>query len=175
MRRKILRLYFCRQPHYPLIPHHSLNGVSPVETQNLASHKQPIAISACYNATGNKCIFSLVRRKILRLYFCRQPHYPLIPHHSLNGVSPVETQNLASHKQPIAISACYNATGNKCIFSLVRRKILRLYFYKQRISASITSSPAPRSHASAIKIPPYRCVARFTPLHNYTSADSKKS
>ena len=61
--------------------------------------KHPWLISAQY---------SLVRRKILRLYFCRQRILPLIPHHSLNGVSPVETQNVASPVLLIAINSCNN-------------------------------------------------------------------
>ena len=71
--------------------------------------KHPWLISAQY---------SLVRRKILRLYFCRQRILPLIPHHSLNGASPVETQNVASPVLPIAVSACYNAAGKVCISPL---------------------------------------------------------
>ena len=133
MRRKILRLYFCRQRILPLIPHHSLNGASPVETQNLASPVLPIAIHSFNNMLDNNRIYPLVRRKILRLYYCWQRILPLIPHHSLNGASPVETQNLASPVLPIAIHSFNNMLDNNRIYPLVRRKILRLYYCWQRI------------------------------------------
>ena len=128
MRRKILRLYFCRQRILPLIPHHSLNGVSPVETQNLASPVLPIAIHSFNNMLDNNRIYPLVRRKILRLYFCRHPYCPLMHRYSLNVASPVETQNLASPVLPIAIHSFNNMLDNNRIYPLVRRKILRLYF-----------------------------------------------
>ena len=128
MRRKILRLYYCRQRILPLIPHHSLNGASPVETQNVASPVIPIAIHSSNNMLDNNRIYPLVRRKILRLYFCWQRILPLIPHHSLNGASPVETQNVASPVIPIAIHSSNNMLDNNRIYPLVRRKILCLYF-----------------------------------------------
>ena len=109
VRRKILRLYFSRHPYCPLSPHHTLNGASPVETQNLASPVLLIAINSCNNVLDNNRIYSLVRRKILRLYFSRHTYCPLSPHHTLNGASPVETQNLASPVLPIAIYSFNNS------------------------------------------------------------------
>ncbi len=94
------------------------NGVSPVETQNLASPVPDSSINvacsyspnlhfmrlpsrdcAVYHAYNHSrdLHHSLVRRKILRLYFFRQRmiiwSFPPIFN---NGASPVETQNLAS-------------------------------------------------------------------------------
>ena len=108
VRRKILRLYFCRQRILPLIPHHSLNGVSPVETQNLASPVLPIAIYSFNN------IFTIIAYTPLwDARFCvstiaGSAYHPYTPHHSLNGVSPVETQNLASPVLLISINSCNN-------------------------------------------------------------------
>ena len=140
VRRKILRLYFRSQRISSFNPHHSLNGASPVETQNLASPVLPIAIHSFNNMLDNNRIYPLVRRKILRLYYCWQRILPLIPHHSLNGVSPVETQNLASPVLPIAIHSFNNMLDNNRIYPLVRRKILRLYYCRQRISSLYSSS-----------------------------------
>ena len=53
-------------------------------------------------------MYPLVRRKILRLYFCKQRissmKISIIP----NGVSPVASQNLASPEQPIPIHSFNN-------------------------------------------------------------------
>gem|GEM_PF-4350449 len=76
----------------------------------------------------NNRIYPLVRRKILRLNYCSQRILPLIPHHSLDGVSPVETQNVASPVLPIAIHSFNNMLDNNRIYPLVRRKILCLYY-----------------------------------------------
>ena len=92
---------------------------------------------------------------------------------SINGVSPVETQNLASpvlpmptfaHNKPLTITAyppsrdaksCVSrpahtntlmqqTADNNSIYPLVRRKILRLYFCRLRISSLNPDFPTPR-------------------------------
>ena len=63
------------------------------------------------------CSF-LVRRKILRLYFCWTLIISLIFPNILNGVRPVETQNFASPDQSMAIYACGEYAENKCLSSL---------------------------------------------------------
>ena len=103
----ILQVKKCPQtaPYLPVAFHHAIPTPSsqrrqPVETQNLASHEQPIAthihsitshinprphsrdaiscVSRAMTAyhhrhiiTHTHCTYLLVRRKILRLYFCR--------------------------------------------------------------------------------------------------------
>ena len=46
------------------------------------------------------CSHSLVRRKILRLYFCQPHHYRCFPYSFSQSRQPVETQNLASPVHP---------------------------------------------------------------------------
>ena len=92
-----------------------------VETQNLASPVLDSSINVACNCSpyihsrrltskdyaiyhaynySRKLHYSLVRRKILRLYFCRQRIMDMeFPSIFNNGDSPVETQNLASHEQ----------------------------------------------------------------------------
>ena len=48
---------------------------------------------------------------------------------------PVETQNLASHEQRKHIFTIIETCGYIEEYSLGRRKILRLYFYRQRWNA----------------------------------------
>ena len=59
--------------------------------------------------------FLLVRRKILRLYFCWTHIISLIFPNILNGVRPVETQDFASPEQSMAIYGCDEYAENKCV------------------------------------------------------------
>ena len=62
----------------PHIPSFHPNGVRLVETQNLASPVLSITINVCNDSVMINAFF-LVRRKILRLYFCVDTLSPCFP------------------------------------------------------------------------------------------------
>ena len=135
-----MRLYFSRHTYCPLMHRYSLNGASPVETQNVASPVHAIAIYSFNNMLDNNRIYPLVRARFCVSTIAVSAYHPYTPHHSLNGASPVETQNVASPVLPIAIHSFNNMLVNNRIYPLVRRKILRLYYCRQRISSLYSSS-----------------------------------
>ena len=95
-----------------------------VETQNLASHVQPIAISTRYNTLTNKC---LPPRETQTLASHKQQTHSSSAHHGVSSlrIPPRETQNLASlqglrHHYLIRIYHMLNVIDNDAA-SLIHR------------------------------------------------------
>ena len=86
---------------------------------------------------------------------------------SINGASPVETQNLASPVLPIPIYSC-NKPLSITAYTLVRRKILRLYFCRQRISSLNPAFHTPRHPPCATTV--LKTACQQTQLSRFSTA-----
>ena len=148
MRRKILRLYFSSDTN-------SNQHSSPLNRNAPACRDAKSCVSRAMTVyhhrhiiTHTHCTYLLVRRKILRLYFSSDTN-------SNQHSSPLNRNAPACRDAKSCVSRATHRKHKqstthrfKAHFLLVRRKILRLYFSKQRIlicTLHPIPTPSPRN------------------------------